>query len=141
VADSGLDPGSTYYYSAFALDSWFNYSDPLEAVGTTAGGITAVPPSSAVPERLHLYPARPNPFNPLTTIQFDLPAEGLVRLEIFDLSGRRVRVLLSETLGAGQYEEAWDSRNDAGQAVSSGVYFARLEALQKVKTTKLILLR
>jgi len=70
---------------------------------------------------------RPNPFNLRTTISYVLPRDGHVRLEIFDATSRRVRLLVNESASAGQHHVEWDGRDDAGEILSSGAYFYRLE--------------
>ena len=75
-----------------------------------------------------LHGAAPNPFNPSTTIAFDLPAAAPVSLTIYDASGRLVRKLLNSGPGlAGRNEAVWNGRDDTGRQVSSGVYLYRLE--------------
>jgi flagellar hook assembly protein FlgD len=70
----------------------------------------------------------PNPFNPTTTIRFQLGRRSNATLEIFNVLGQRVRVLLREELGSGGHGALWDGTNDAGTSVGSGVYFYRLTA-------------
>ena len=72
--------------------------------------------------------AAPNPFNPRTEIRFTLPAGGEVELTVFDVRGRAVRTLVSETLSAGPHAVTWDGRDRTGRAQPSGVYLALLEA-------------
>jgi PKD repeat protein len=81
-----------------------------------------------VPERFALSQNFPNPFNPETTIRFDLPVDAEVRLELFDVLGQRVRTLASGWLSAGGQRVVWDGRDEAGSAVGNGVYFYRLQA-------------
>lgn len=85
----------------------------------------------------------PNPFNPRTTIEYEIAAASSVRLRIFDASGRVVRTLLQgETqLTAGAHRTPWDGRDDAGNPVSSGLYVVRLDAGDEVATRKIVLLR
>lgn len=84
----------------------------------------------------------PNPFNPLTTIRFTLPAgEHEVALTIVDANGRLVRRLVQERLASGAYEYRWDGRDDASGRAVSGVYFARLAAGAQRSNYKLILAR
>ncbi len=91
---------------------------------------------------LTLHQNFPNPFNPGTAISFDLPMREQIRLEIFDVSGRLVRSLLhDEERGPGPHTVSWDGRNDAGQAVSSGIYYYRLTAGKASMTHKMALLR
>lgn len=68
----------------------------------------------------------PNPFNPVTTIRYQLARPGTVRLEVFGIGGQLVRVLVDGAQAAGYYETQWDGRGPGGQSVASGVYFARL---------------
>jgi hypothetical protein len=71
----------------------------------------------------------PNPFNPTTTIQFDLPKSSSVTLEVFNVSGARVRSLLKgENLGAGSHTMMWDGRDQSGRLVPSGTYMYRISA-------------
>lgn len=70
--------------------------------------------------------AQPNPFNPTTSISFMNPDEGRIRLAIYDVSGRLVRILADGELPAGRAHVSWDGRDDEGRSLASGVYFARL---------------
>jgi hypothetical protein len=85
--------------------------------------------------------ASPNPFNPRTTLRFDLPQAGAARLAVYDLAGRLVRTLVDGSLPQGANEIAWDGRDEAGRPVGTGAYVARLEAGGAVATTRLALLR
>ncbi len=84
---------------------------------------------------------RPNPFNPSTTISFALPAPGKATLIIYDITGRKVRELVRGPLKAGTHAIPWDGRDDAGQAVSSGVYLSRLSAGTWSATGKMLLMK
>ncbi len=84
---------------------------------------------------------RPNPFNPRTTIRFDLPAAGPVRLAVYDAAGRLVRTLVDWDLPPGAHDAAWDGRDSAGRGLASGSYFARLEAGGRVEVARLSLVR
>lgn len=88
-----------------------------------------------------LDPCQPNPFNPSTTIRLELPAPGLASLDVFDLSGRRVRALLSGHQDAGAHSVVWDGRDDAGRIVGAGTYLARLEAGGAASTTRMTLVK
>ena len=85
--------------------------------------------------------AHPNPFNPSTELRFALDAAGPVQLSIHDIAGRRVRTLLAGVQPAGELRATWDGRDDAGQALASGVYLARLEATGGAASRKLVLLK
>lgn len=83
----------------------------------------------------------PNPFNPSTTIRFELPRRGDVRLSVYDLSGRLVTVLTEGRHGPGEHEVVWMGRDTRGAPVASGVYFCRMEAGGFSRTTKMVLLK
>ncbi len=82
--------------------------------------------------------ASPNPFNPETTLQYTIPQPENVRIDVYDITGRRVKTLVNSRRAAGTYSIRWNGRNESGQYVSSGMYFARLEAGKLVAKQKLI---
>ena len=77
--------------------------------------------------------AAPNPFNPATAVRFSLPHAGQVQLDVVDLRGRRVAMLLGETLAAGDHEVAWRGTDAGGRAMASGVYEAVLRVDGQVR--------
>ena len=79
------------------------------------------------PSEFTLLQNSPNPFNQTTKIEFTLAKSGFVSLSIYDLLGRKVRVLASEHLPTGYKSVLWDGRNDSGEDVASGIYFYRIE--------------
>jgi predicted outer membrane repeat protein len=111
----------------------FVYSDGCDPTG----GIEATP----APVALSAPTARPNPFNPRTTIAFRTSAPGHVRLEILDLRGRRIAVLVDRELGAGRHAWVWDGHDGDGRAVPSGVYLPRVVAGGRVATGRMTLAR
>ncbi|NNE09991.1 MAG: T9SS type A sorting domain-containing protein, partial [Gemmatimonadetes bacterium] len=102
-----------------------------------------VPPPPAFTHALE--PNRPNPFNPLTVIDFTVPGDrgrGVrAKLEVLDIQGRLVRTLVEGVVGAGEGSATWDGRNDAGDPVASGTYFVKFEAGGVEKTRKITLVR
>jgi len=72
-----------------------------------------------------LYPPAPNPFSHKTTIRYTLAKEGKTIIEILDISGRRIRELLSTREKPGRYLITWDGRNNSGRKVASGIYLLR----------------
>lgn len=106
-------------------------------------GVTAAedgPPGlDQVGARLH--PAAPTPFNPRTTLSFTLDRAGEVRLQLFDLAGRRIRTLVAERREAGHHAVTWNGRDDRGRGVASGVYVVRLEALGRTQLQRVVLLK
>jgi hypothetical protein len=95
--------------------------------------------SDPLPQRYALYQNRPNPGRSGTVIQFDLPIETDVTLEIFDAGGRAVRTLFKDYAGPGHYAVPWDGSDAAGEPVLTGVYFYRLEAAGFRATRKLLI--
>jgi photosystem II stability/assembly factor-like uncharacterized protein len=88
-----------------------------------------------------LLPAVPNPFNPQTTIHFELAVAGRVRVDVYDARGRRVRRLVDHELPAGPHSRSFDGRDDRGGALASGVYFLLLEAPDRRARTRITLVR
>ncbi len=79
------------------------------------------------PEPVRIESANyPNPFNPITTIEFTVPKTGAVTLNVYNTAGQKIRGLLAESLTAGSYRVLWDGRDDRGRAVSSGTYLYRV---------------
>jgi hypothetical protein len=93
------------------------------------------------PARTALLPNRPNPFNPVTEILFELARPGQVRLEIYDMRGRLIRVLVDETRLAGRHSEIWDGADRTGRPVGSGSYLALLKADGQRVERKMMLVR
>jgi hypothetical protein len=83
----------------------------------------------------------PNPFNPSTSIKYSVAREGHIDLGIYDLSGRLIRTLVSETRGIGNYTETWDGLNASGGAVPSGMYFYKYSSGGESTTRKMTLLK
>ncbi|HRJ86454.1 MAG TPA: T9SS type A sorting domain-containing protein, partial [Ignavibacteria bacterium] len=83
-----------------------------------------------------LYPPYPNPFNPITQINYDIPKQSQVTIRIFDILGREVLTLLDEIKQPGFYETVFD-----GKDLASGIYFYRIEADQFIDCKKMVLLK
>ena len=97
---------------------------------------------ATVPETFTLSQNYPNPFNSSTTIRFELPRRAEVALQVYNLAGQDVSTLAKGPQEAGTYTVRWDSRDDSGRELASGVYLYRLEAgEQQVVTRRLLLLR
>jgi len=94
-----------------------------------------------VPLVFSVDPNYPNPFNPTTTIRFALPKRSDVTIRIFDVAGRVVRTLVNDRLDAKVHEVSWSGLNDRGQAVSSGVYFYRVETETDLFVARMALLK
>ena len=127
--DSSVNPGETYRYELLVRTAdGDEFRSPLVKV--------------SLPElTLVLHQNHPNPFNPQTTIAYDIPSASRVRLLVMDVSGRLVRTLVDENQEPGSRSVVWNGRDDAGSAVSSGVYFYVLDAGKERLTKKLVLLK
>lgn len=107
-----------------------------------AVGTDAARPDARTGAQARLLPNSPNPFNPSTTIAFEVPFAARAGVEIYDAAGSRVRTLVDGARAAGSHRVEWDGRDDAGRPAASGVYFARLSVNGAiVDTRKLTLLK
>jgi parallel beta-helix repeat protein len=98
--------------------------------------VSGIKDQSELPKAYALYPAYPNPFNPTTTIKFDLPKTSQVILAIYNILGEKVKTLVSDRLPAGTYKYQWDASQFA-----SGIFLYQLRANKYVKTRKIILIK
>ncbi len=94
-----------------------------------------------IPSRFALHSAFPNPFNPSTTVRFDLPVETDVRVSVYDLVGREIAVLVQKKFQSGKHSLEWNGATDSGSSAPSGIYYIRLNAGQFSQTQKLTLLK
>ncbi len=123
------------------------YGEDLdELLANVAAANQAYSPSSPVegeaPRKLvKLAQNHPNPFNPSTRIKFSVPRDGHVDLGVYDLSGRKVRTLVSETRDQGDYSVTWDGRDDTGNQSASGMYFYKLNTGGKTISRKMTLVK
>ena len=109
----------------------------FEVLWVSTGALPGVRIPGAV-----LHPCYPNPFNPVTTISYDLLDPAAVNLAIYDVAGKLVRTLVAaESTPAGHHEVVWKGRDQTGQVVAAGVYFYRLDANGYSETKKMILVR
>lgn len=135
---------AAHYQDAFYILGGF---DTLGVAVNTVERIMPLGPVSGVGDpgmvsaAFSLEQNYPNPFNPSTVIRYQLAANSTVSLEIHNLSGQRVRTLVSGHVSAGQHEVVWDGRNNAGRTVAGGVYFCRLQSGGFVQQRKLVMIR
>ncbi|MFA8344241.1 MAG: LamG-like jellyroll fold domain-containing protein [Rhodothermaceae bacterium] len=120
----------------------FNYGAlNLDTTAVAFVGIEEDLDKGNVVETYELSQNYPNPFNPSTKFEFSVPENGLVKIEIFNILGQRVRTLIHEDVDAGAYKITWDGKNDFGRDVASGVYIYSLKSKDFVKSMKMMLLR
>ena len=94
-----------------------------------------------LPTKFALYANYPNPFNPTTSINYDLSARAKVELTIYNIVGEKVVDVVNEEQGPGTFRATWDGRNPNGQTVASGLYLYRLKAGSFLETRKMLLLK
>ncbi len=123
------------YYRLVAVDDAGNESDPVAPNQMTSTG-------DVVPTRTELVGNYPNPFNPSTTIAYNLARRTRVSVRIYDLRGLLVAEFVTgEDQGPGSYELVWTGRDDKGQTVASGAYICRLETAKHVETKRMVLVK
>jgi len=143
-----------YYYDTY--DDCFENSD----LGNYALGVTGIQDfhqdmimhytaydlvstslENTMPLDFEVHPAYPNPFNPVTTIGYYLPDEGSVNITIYDMMGRKIKVLQSGIQAPGHGKVQWNATNNKGQPVSAGVYLYQINIDGKMDTKKMVLLK
>jgi hypothetical protein len=122
-ANAGGDKSQIAYYGA------------LGVVKSSAPATSDEQPATSY----ELFANYPNPFNPTTTITYQIPQAGRVSLKIYNMLGQIVRALVDAEVAAGLHATVWDGKNNRGESVASGVYIYRLEAGEIVKTKKMLL--
>ena len=139
--DSWIDAGAaeqiesgSLYYQLIGHDSGGRTWRSTELRVTTS-------PPDATPAHTRLIGARPNPFNPQTTIEFDLADPGSVSLTIYDLAGRKIRRWTLQNQVAGRRNVIWDGTDESGRRAASGVYFVQLQTEGFAETKRVTLLK
>jgi hypothetical protein len=147
----------------WAVDSFFDITYRIDFVGAPGGPLGGMsgsttgtirmqagtpsatdvgdPGLEAPPRATELLQNAPNPFNPATTISFDLAQAGRVKLVVLDVTGRVVRTLVDAQLPANRYAFLWNGKDDQGQQAASGTYFYVLEAPDGRHSKSMVLLK
>jgi hypothetical protein len=147
-----IDYAYTDYYVFNNNQYWYKLFDvDHNGIQTEQAVISATPEISDrekslssdanVPVKYRLMQNVPNPFNPATVIQFDIPEDTFISLTVYDILGRKIKSLITERLPAGSYFIHWDGTNEEGYKVPSGVYFCILSSNQYFSSKKMILAR
>ncbi|UCH10822.1 MAG: T9SS type A sorting domain-containing protein, partial [Fidelibacterota bacterium] len=111
---------------------------PLTLINDRTTGVVSL---DGIPEEYALHANYPNPFNPATTIRYDLPEAADVILTVYDLLGREVVRLVDGCLEAGYQQVIWNGRTASGREVPSGIYIARMVTTEYTKAIKMVLLK
>ncbi len=137
VARPGETPGN--YFLDLNVNNTLPAQNPIDMLQELfdAWVTTAVAVDAPAPATIVLHAAHPNPFNPLTTLSFELTRAARVRLAVYDAAGREVALLIDGARGGGTHELSWRP----GPSVGSGVYYLRLETGAAAATGRLVLLK
>jgi hypothetical protein len=125
LANFNLTGAGNGFYDVVVFNP-YDASGALVASFEVTGAATDV--GDDTPKKFALRANYPNPFNPVTSIRFDVASRSNVTLRVYDVSGALVRTLVNESVDAGSHVVEWNGRNDQGNPASSGVYFYRLTA-------------
>ncbi|MCK4410559.1 MAG: immune inhibitor A, partial [Candidatus Eisenbacteria sp.] len=115
------------------------YIDDINLTSTSAQ--TSVPEGEDVPRTFALRQNVPNPFNPVTVIQYQLPSEAHVTIDVFNIAGKLVATLVDEEQDAGVKAVTWDGTNATGEKVASGIYMYRMQAGDHASRKMMVLLK
>lgn len=96
---------------------------------------------ATIPMEFYLHANRPNPFNPTTTILYDVPSAEHVNLEVYNILGRKIRTLVDEVKATGTHEAYWDGTDDYGTRVASGIYLCNMQAGNYMQSMKMMLMK
>ncbi|SVB07055.1 uncharacterized protein METZ01_LOCUS159909, partial [marine metagenome] len=127
-----------YSYRLAAYDDAGNRS---EFTGPVSAILLSTDQQSLLPEAFALHQNYPNPFNPTTQIRYDLPENSYVNINIYDLMGKRVKLLVNSKQDAGYRSIHWNATNEFGQPVSAGMYIYTIQTGQFRQTRKMVLLK
>lgn len=124
-------------------DQLVSVANSIIAILLGAAKRVASQDKTEIPETFSLSQNSPNPFNPQTTIQYDVPVgyTEYVRINVYDLRGALVRTLVDNVVIHGYHSVVWDGTDKTGKKVSSGIYIYQLQAGEFTKSNKMILMR
>ncbi len=125
-----------HVYSTFVGKVYFD-----NVTVTRLSVATGVELNKLLPSSFKVYQNYPNPFNPSTIISYALPKASLVKVVIYDITGREIKTLVNKEQTAGMHSVTWNGENNNGMMVSSGIYFYRISARLNVQVRKMILLK
>jgi len=127
----------TYIWDS-ALSPIYLYVDDIYVISTSTG---VNDPRSGIIPGYELYQNFPNPFNPSTTISFELPSRDMVELNIYNSLGQEVRSLINREFASGTHQVQWDGLDNSGREAPAGIYFYQIQAGSFQATNKMILLK
>lgn len=143
VGSGKFDPKTYYHVKAIDTAGHTSSESSTASVPTLLQKVLA----GGMPQSYSIFPNYPNPFNPVTTIKYDLPEESSVTLKIYNMMGHEITTLVNGNIEAGYQNVIWDGKDSHGNPVSSGMYLYRLVAISRESdrefhmTRKMVLLR
>ena len=137
--DNDLEFNTEYFYrvSAYVNDFWTDYSNVISVMLENVN----IAGANDMPTVYKVHQNHPNPFNPVTTLRYDLPQDAMVNITIYDMMGRVVNNLVSSQQNAGYKSIQWNATNNMGQPVSAGLYLYTIQAGEFRQTKKMVLLK
>jgi len=143
ICDLKMNWSSTWSFTIYNNQLCPPYPSCIENVGeqdtTNCGQVSII--DETLPIAYNLYNAYPNPFNPVTTLHYDLPEDAMVNITIYDMMGRQISTLVSNHQSAGYKSVQWNATNNAGSSVSAGIYLFMIQAGEFRQTKKMMLLK
>lgn len=139
-SDQDVIVGNTYYYRIAGLDFSGNESQFSEAIPIMITKVNETG-KTEIPKEFVLEQNYPNPFNPSTKITFGLPSSQQMKIAVYNLLGKQIRLLAEGSFPAGYHSIIWDARDDFGRQVGPGIYFCRMENRTTTLIKKMILLK
>ncbi|RKX18420.1 MAG: hypothetical protein DRP26_05265, partial [Candidatus Zixiibacteriota bacterium] len=145
IVESSANPGESYYRSDSEWLDLYDYEDPpwdhtanfcIKALTTEDSSMTILSHDNIIPQCHSLSQNYPNPFNTITIIQYNLPTTSNVRIDIYDILGRKLETIVNGRQPAGHYKVTWNA-NDR----PSGIYFYNVQAGNYSETKKMTLLK
>lgn len=143
--DANVHNGITYYYKLadVSMNGKRHFHGPISVIPNKNGA--NLQNTGTIPRTFALKNNYPNPFNPTTTIGFDIPmvpgGKIQVDLSIYNMLGQKVRTLVSDVLTPGSYQITWDGKNDNGVQVANGIYFYGIRTEKFTRFRKMILMK
>jgi hypothetical protein len=127
----------TYVYGVKALYS----TGSSETINTEEISLTDSDEVIAVEYITELQGNYPNPFNPVTFVNFSLAKEAAVSVDVYNIKGQKVKTLVNDIMSAGIHKIEWNGKDDSGKNVASGIYFSKMRSGRYTSTKKMILMK
>ena len=142
--NDGIELEATYYNNTDEIVEWglLSVDEMMIAFGLYfVGEQLNSNINNTLPDKQLLHSNFPNPFNPITTLRYDLPKDGMVNITIYDIMGRVVKTLVNGSQAAGYNSIQWNSTNNRNEPVSAGLYLYTIQAGEFRQTKKMVLLK